>query len=68
MLSILSLDVKCANALKSKDTNQHPAGLLQPLPIPDGKFHTCTIDFMADLPEINWYNELMVVMDKFGKL
>ena len=34
----------------------------------DGKFHICTIDFMTDLPEINGYNVLMVVVDKFGKL
>ena len=46
----------------------HPAGLLQPLPVPDSKFHTCTIDFMTDLPEINGYNVLMVILDKFGKL
>ena len=53
---------------RTKDINQRPAGLLQPLPIPDGKFHTCTIDFMTALPEINGYNALMVVVDKFGKL
>ena len=45
-----------------------PAGLLKPLPVPDGKFHTCTIDFMTVLPEINGYNALMVIVDKFGKL
>ena len=28
----------------------------------------CTIDFMTDLPEIDGYNALMVVVDKFGKL
>ena len=42
--------------------------VLQPLPIPDGKFHTGTIDFNTDLPESNGYNALMVVVDKFGKL
>ena len=48
--------------------NTHPAGLLYPLPVPDGKFHTCTIDFMTDLPEVNGYNALMAIVDKFGKL
>ena len=38
------------------------------LPVLDGKFHTCTIDFKTDLPEVNGYNVLMVVVDKFGKL
>ena len=43
------------------------SSLLQPFPIPDGKCHTCTIDFMTDLPEINEYNALTVVVEKFGK-
>ena len=45
-----------------------PAGLLQPLPVPSGKFEYCTLDFMTDLPEVNEYNGLLVIMDKFGKL
>ena len=45
-----------------------PAGLLQPLPVPSGKFKYCTLDFMTDLPEVNGYNALLVIMDKFGKL
>ena len=52
----------------TKDINQYPAGLLQPLPVLDGKFDTCTIDFMTYLPEVIRYNVLMVVVDKFGKL
>ena len=43
-------------------------GLLQPLPIPDGKFEYCTIGFMTDLPDMNEYNVLMVIVDKFSKL
>ena len=38
------------------------------MPVPDGKFHTCTIDFMTDLPEVTGYNALMVIVDKFDKL
>ena len=45
-----------------------PAGLLQPLLVPSGKFEYCTLDFMTDLPEVNGYNALLVIMDKFGKL
>ena len=43
-------------------------GLLQPTPIPDGKFEYFMIDFMAYLPEVNGYNALMVIVDKFSKL
>ena len=45
-----------------------PAGLLQPLPVPSGKFEHCMLDFMTGLPEVNGYNALLVIMDKFGKL
>ena len=45
-----------------------PAGLLQPLPVPSGKFEYCTLNFMTDLLEVNGYNALLVIMDKFGKL
>ena len=43
-------------------------GLLQPLLFLDGKFDCCTLDFMTDLPEVDGYNALMVVVEKFGKL
>ena len=39
-----------------------------PLPIPDGKFCSCTNDFLTYLPEINGYDALMVVVDEFDKL
>ena len=46
----------------------HSTGLFQPLPVSSGKFEYCTLDFMTDLPEVNGYNALLVIMDKFGKL
>ena len=69
----MALDVKCfvagcAICQPTKDMNMRPAGLLQPLPVPSGKFEYCTLDFMTDLPEVNGYNALLVIMDKFGKL
>ena len=35
--------------------------------MPSGKFEYCTLDFMTELPEVNGYNALLVIMDKFGK-
>ena len=69
----LALDVKrfvagCAICYCTKDMNMRLAGLLQPFPVPSGKFEYCTLDFMTDLPEVNGYNALLVIMDKFGKL
>ena len=45
-----------------------PGGLLQPLPAPTGKFKYCTLDLMIDLLEVNWFNALLVIIDRFGKL
>ena len=45
-----------------------PAGLLQPLPMSSGIFEYCMLDFMTDLLEVNEYNALLIIIDKFGKL
>ena len=45
-----------------------PAGLLQPLPVSSNKLKYCMLDFMTDLLEVNRFNALLVIMDKFGKL
>mgnify|MGYP000306105644 CR=1 FL=1 len=44
-----------------------PAGLLQPLPIPAGKFTQWTMDFVTDLPMVNGYNGFMCCVDKYSK-
>ena len=36
--------------------------------MPSDNFEYCMLDFMTDLPEVNGYNALLVIMDKFGKL
>ena len=43
-------------------------GLVQPLPILDGKIYFCYLDFMINLPEIDGFNTLMAAVDRFGKL
>jgi hypothetical protein len=48
-----------------KHERTHPAGLLQPLPIPDGAWRDITIDFIEDLPKSEGYNYIIVVVYKF---
>ena len=48
--------------------HRHPAGLLQPLPIPEWKWEVVTIDFITKLPRSNrQHDSIMVVVDKFTK-
>ena len=51
-----------------KVEHQHPAGLLQPLPIPEWKWDVVTMDFITKLPKMILQNDaIMVVVDKLTK-
>ena len=41
---------KCFECQQVKIEHQHPAGLLQPLPIPSWKWEIISIDFVTELP------------------
>jgi len=52
-----------------KVENRHPAGLLQPLPIPKWKWEVVTIDFITKLPQLSRQHEsIMVVVDTLTKV
>ena len=51
-----------------KTEHQHPAGLLQPLPIPNWKWEIISLDFITRLPKNQNLNDsIMVVVDKLSK-
>jgi hypothetical protein len=48
--------------------HRHPTGLLQPLPIPEWKWETISMDFITGLPKLTKKNyAIMVVVDKLSK-
>ena len=59
---------KCMEFQRVKVEHRHPAGLRQPLPIPEWKWDVVTIDFIMKLPWSSQQNDsIMVVVDKLTK-
>jgi hypothetical protein len=59
---------RCMECQKVKADHRHPAGLLQPLPIPEWKWELVTMDFMTGLPRTTkMHDSIMVVVDKLTK-
>ena len=60
---------KCFECQQVKTKHQHPAGLLQPLPIPSWKWEIISLDFIMGLPRNQNLNDsIMVVVDKLSKV
>jgi hypothetical protein len=59
---------KCLECQHVKAEQWHLAGLLQPLPIPEWKWETISMDFITGLPKLARQNDaIMVVVDKLRK-
>eukprot|EP00253_Pinus_taeda_P006607 PITA_06607 len=59
---------RCLECQQVKAEHQHPAGLLQLIPIPEWKWETITMDFITGLPKSKRSNDsIMVVVDKLSK-
>ncbi len=51
----------------TKSSHQRPAGLLQPLPVPQRPWSHIAIDFVTDLPNSKNYTTILTVIDRFSK-
>lgn len=60
---------KCLECQLVKAEHQHPAVLLQPLPMPEWKWETISLNFITNLPRTKKkHDSIMVVVDKLRKI
>lgn len=58
---------QCQICQQAKPIHTKPAGLLQPLPIPERLWEDLTMDFIESLPRSEGYDTILVVVDRFTK-
>jgi hypothetical protein len=59
----------CDNCQRVKAKRQRPAGLLQPLKIPEWKWEEISMDFIVGLPKTqNGYDSIWVIVDRMSKV
>ena len=59
----------CDTCMRVKDSNQKPAGLLHPLPIPDFPWQQITLDLITGLPETpRGHNAIATFVDRHTKM
>ena len=58
----------CEICARSKHSNQKPAGLLLPLPIPQRPWSSISMDFIVKLPLSEAADSVLVIVDRFTKM
>jgi transposase InsO family protein len=58
---------ECKTCQQNKSEMTHPTGLLQPLPIPERKWESISMDFITGLPKVQGRDCIYVVVDRLTK-
>lgn len=58
---------ECTTYQQNKAEQTYPAGLLQPLPIPDQKWESISMDFIIGLPKSQGKDCIFVVVERLTK-
>jgi hypothetical protein len=58
---------ECVTCQQNKSEHALPAGLLQPLPIPEQKWESISMDFITGLPKVQGKDCIYVVVDRLTK-
>lgn len=68
MKSVKKYVGSCLVCQQSKPSTQLSQGLFSPIPIPDGRWNTITMDFSSGLPTTaKGHDMILVIVDKFSK-
>ena len=58
---------QCSVCQRYKSEHVHPAGLLLPLPVPNGVWTDIALDFVEALPRVRGKSVILTVVDRFSK-
>ncbi|CUA70042.1 Transposon Tf2-12 polyprotein [Rhizoctonia solani] len=66
--SVVKYIQSCDSCLRSKQSNQAPMGLLQPIELPNKPWEEITYDLIVGLPESEGYDAILTVVDHLSKM